>query len=137
MWTKTKSGADSLRRYSGKTSVIAVGAELTGDLRFDGAVQIDGRLLGNLLTTDGVVLISEQGEVRGEIRAPKVVLQGTVCGDVYAAELLELGATAKVTGNLHYGVMEMAAGANIEGRLCRAEHAAAPLELPKTVELNS
>ena len=135
MWKKAKGTSESLQRFSGKTSVIASGAELLGDLHFDGAVQVDGRVRGNLQTSDGVVLVSQEGEVLGEIRAPRVILLGSVKGDVHAAELLELGASARVNGNLYYGVMEMAAGAHIEGRLCRSSGALeAPLELPAGLE---
>lgn len=135
MWKKAKSGSEGLQRFSGKTSVIAAGAELLGDLCFEGAVQVDGRVRGNLQTSEGVVLVSQEGEVVGEIRAPRVILQGSVKGDVHAAELLELGASARVSGNLYYGVMEMAAGAHIDGRLCRSSGTAAPLELPASLEV--
>ena len=47
MWNKTKPKAD-IQKFSGRTSVIAAGAELIGDMRFQGAVQVDGRLSGNL-----------------------------------------------------------------------------------------
>ena len=62
MWSKDKSKTD-LQRFSGKTSLIAAGAELCGDLRFQGAVQVDGRVNGNLLTTDGMVRVSVEGQV--------------------------------------------------------------------------
>ncbi|SRR5690606_30368305 len=130
MWKKKGAGAEGLQRFIGKTSVIAEGAELRGDLCFEGAVQVDGRVRGNLQASEGLVLISESGEVLGEVRAPRVVVLGRVQGDVHAAELLELGPTARVCGDLFYGVMEMAAGAHIDGRLCHAEKAPAPLELP-------
>ena len=44
---------------------------------------------------------------------------------------LELGSRSRVRGNLHYGLMEMAMGAQIEGRLCRLQDEARPLELPQ------
>jgi len=43
MWSKGKTKPD-LQRFSGKTSLIAAGAELIGDMRFQGAVQVDGRV---------------------------------------------------------------------------------------------
>ena len=55
-------------------------------------------------------------------------------GDVYAAEHLELGARARVRGNLYYGLMEMAMGAQIEGRLCHVKDGVRPLELPETLD---
>lgn len=133
MWNKEKSRAD-IQRFTGKTSLIAAGAELAGDLRFQGAVQVDGRVNGNLLTSDGMVRVSIEGQVEGEIRAPHIVIDGEVIGDVYAGEHLELGSRARVRGNLYYGLMEMAMGAQIEGRLYHVKDSARPLELPNTLE---
>jgi cytoskeletal protein CcmA (bactofilin family) len=132
MWNKDKSKAD-LQRFSGKTSLIAVGAELQGNLRFQGAVQVDGKVKGNLLTSEGLVRVSVQGQVEGEIRAPHIVIDGEVIGDVHASAHLELGARARVRGNLYYGLMEMAMGAQIEGRLCHLQDAPRPLELPESL----
>ncbi|UTW06437.1 bactofilin family protein [Pseudomonas benzenivorans] len=134
MWNKDKSKSD-LQRFSGKTSLIATGAELTGDLRFQGAVQVDGRMNGNVQTSDGMVRVSVEGQVEGEIRAPHIVIDGEVIGDVHASEHLELGARARVRGNLYYGLMEMAMGAQIEGRLCHLKDGQRPLELPESLEL--
>ncbi len=48
---------------------------------------------------------------------------------------MELGAQARVKGNLHYGLIETAMGAQIEGRLCpMTEASPRPLELPASVE---
>ncbi len=58
-----------------------------------------------------------------------------VDGDIHAIERLELGAQARVKGNLHYGLIETAMGAQIEGRLCpMTEASPRPLELPASVE---
>jgi cytoskeletal protein CcmA (bactofilin family) len=132
MWNKNRARTD-LQRFAGKTSLLAVGAELHGDLRFQGAVQIDGILKGNLLATEGMVRISEQGRVEGEIRAPHIIVDGEVQGDVHASSHLELGARARIRGNLYYAVMEMAMGAQVEGRLCRLQDEPRPLELPQSL----
>lgn len=133
MWNKDKNKVD-LQRFSGKTSLVAVGAELQGNLRFQGAVQVDGNVSGNLLTAEGMVRVSAQGQVEGEIRAPHVVIDGEVIGDVHASVHLELGARARVRGNLYYGLMEMAMGAQIEGRLCHLQDEPRPLELPESLD---
>ncbi|MBS7664184.1 polymer-forming cytoskeletal protein [Pseudomonas lalucatii] len=134
MWNKDKSKTD-LQRFSGQTSLIATGAELSGDLCFQGAVQVDGRMNGNVQTSDGMVRVSVEGLVEGEIRAPHIVIDGEVIGDVHASEHLELGARARVRGNLYYGLMEMAMGAQIEGRLCHLKDGQRPLELPESLDL--
>ncbi len=133
MWNKDKSRNDG-QRFAGKTSLIAVGAELHGDLRFQGAVQVDGKVIGNLVASEGMVRVSAQGQVEGEIRAPHVVIDGEVIGDVHASGHLELGVRARVRGNLYYALMEMAMGAQIEGRLCRLQDEARPLELPQPLD---
>ncbi|WP_434457810.1 polymer-forming cytoskeletal protein [Stutzerimonas urumqiensis] len=118
MFKKDNAPAD-LQRFNGKTTVIAADAQMRGDLIFDGAVQVDGRLYGTLATTEGLVRVSQGGTVEGTIRAPFVVIDGEVTGDVEAIEHLELGSKARVRGNLSYGVMVMAAGASVEGELKR------------------
>lgn len=133
MWNKDKARTD-VQRFAGKTSLIAAGAELHGDLRFQGAVQVDGKVIGNLMASEGMVRVSVQGRVEGEVRAPHIVIDGEVGGDVHAIGHLELGARARVRGNLYYTLMEMAMGAQIEGRLCRLQDEARPLELPQTLE---
>ncbi|CAE6957851.1 MULTISPECIES: polymer-forming cytoskeletal protein [Pseudomonas] len=133
MWSKDKAKPD-LQRFSGKTSLIAAGAELVGDMRFQGAVQVDGKVTGNLLATEGLVRVSVGGLVEGEVRAPHIVIDGEVIGDVFASGHLELGARSRVRGNLHYALMEMAMGAQIEGRLHHLKDGDKPLELPALVD---
>jgi len=133
MWNKGKEKAD-MQRFTGKTSLIAAGAVFRGDLEFQGAVQIDGKVLGDLLTEQGLVRVSAEGQVEGEVRAPHVVIDGEIIGDVYASQHVELGAKARVRGNLYYGLMEMAMGAQIEGGLRPIKEQDRPLELPESVD---
>jgi cytoskeletal protein CcmA (bactofilin family) len=56
------------------------------------------------------------------------MLSGTVRGDIVARERVVLGATAKVQGNVYYGVIEMTLGAQIMGKLTRiSERAGEPV----------
>ena len=48
---------------------------------------------------------------------PNVVLNGAVKGDILAHDRVELGATARVTGNVYYALIEMEMGAEINGKL--------------------
>ncbi|WP_022962960.1 bactofilin family protein [Halopseudomonas pelagia] len=104
-------------RFGGKTTIIAQDAEFKGDLFFSGALQVDGRVIGNVEATGGLVRISEHGFVEGIIRAPSVLINGEVTGDVHASEHLELDAKARISGDLYYRFMEMVMGAQISGNL--------------------
>ena len=51
--------------------------------------------------------------------------------DVFSSERIELAAKARVRGNIHYKVVEMAAGAMITGRLIHADTPMAQLTGPE------
>jgi len=101
-------------------SLIGRHTETLGDLRFSGGLHVDGTVKGNVYADDdsgAVLTLSESGTVEGEIRVPNVVLSGTVIGDVHARDQIELGASARITGNVYYRLIEMAMGAGVNGSL--------------------
>ncbi|WP_411833154.1 bactofilin family protein [Pseudoxanthomonas mexicana] len=107
-----------------------IGAQVTirGDIVFSGGLYVEGRILGKVIAEDGAkatLTLAEQGSIEGEVRAPVVILNGRLTGDVHATERIELAANARVQGNLHYQVVEMSAGAQLTGRLVHADAAAA------------
>ncbi len=103
------------------TSLIAHGTVIRGDLRFGGALHLDGRIEGSVVGEgdDAMFTLSEHGHVLGEIRVPHAVINGHVTGDVYVSVRLELAAQARIDGDLRYHTMEMAAGAQVNGRMAR------------------
>ena len=104
-----------------------------GDLVFSGGLYVEGRVVGRVHAEDGakaVMTLADGGSVEGEIRAPVVVINGRVEGDVHSSERLELAAKARVDGHVHYQVVEMAARSRLSGRLLHVESVAQPAELP-------
>lgn len=101
-------------------TLVGPGTRVHGDIEFAGGCHVDGEVVGNVRATGATpatLSISEAGRVEGCVSAAFIVLNGTVQGDVRAAERVELGATAKVVGNVHYRLIEMAIGAEINGKL--------------------
>ncbi len=101
---------------------------LRGDVQFAGGLYLEGRLIGRAIAEPGAeatITVAARGRVEGELHAPVVVINGHVHGDVHAGERLELGPEARVEGNLHYAVIEMAAGAAVTGQLVHVVPAAA------------
>jgi cytoskeletal protein CcmA (bactofilin family) len=116
---------------SHETSLIARGTVIRGDLRFTGALHLDGRIEGSVQADgdEAMFTLSEHGQVQGEIRVPHAVINGHVTGDVHVSTRLELAPQARIDGDVRYHTMEMAAGAQVNGRISR--HAGdAPRELP-------
>lgn len=106
---------------SHETSLIARGTVIRGDLRFSGALHLDGRIEGTVLAEgdDAMFTLSEHGHVHGEIHVPQAVINGHVTGDVHVSARLELAPQARIDGDLRYHTLEMAAGAQVNGRISR------------------
>ena len=101
-------------------TLIGKAATLNGDLVFSGGLHLDGRINGNVSSSaddGGALSVSESGFIEGNVDVTNIVMNGTVNGDMYARERLQLGGKARVNGNVHYGVIEMAPGAVITGKL--------------------
>lgn len=101
-------------------TLIGPGARIEGNLIVTGGVHLEGYVKGNVTTgPDGTAVLSigPQGIVEGIVEVPRVIVHGEVRGDIRAKDKVELGAGARVSGNVSYGVIEMAAGAVIQGRL--------------------
>ena len=84
---------------------------------------VKGEVRGNVLAEkpEALLIVSPEGLVAGEIKAPSVVINGRVEGDVYATSRLELATGAQVKGDLFYALIEMQLGAQVEGRLVHTE----------------
>ena len=105
---------------SGKTTLVSSDTVIVGDVRFSGVLDIEGLVQGNIIAEPGkeaLVRVIDKGRVEGEIRAPSVVINGAVQGNVHSSKHLELAARARVQGNVFYTMVEMSAGAEVNGSL--------------------
>ena len=105
-------------------TLIGRSTSVQGDVEFTGGLHVDGRITGSVRATAGsaaALSVSEHGVVEGSVEAPSVVLNGRVNGDIHGSERVVLGAMARVQGDVHYGMIEMALGAEIVGKLVPRE----------------
>ena len=101
-------------------TLIGAGTRIIGDVQFAGGFHVDGHVKGNVdapADSGATLSVSDSGVVEGSVAVPNVVLNGTVKGDILAHDRVELGATARVTGNVYYALIEMEMGAEINGKL--------------------
>jgi len=108
------------RKHVAIQTLIGAGTRIEGDLHFEGGCHIDGVVHGSVVSErdpEGYLSISEDGRVEGSVSVPRIILNGTVQGDVHASERVELGTTARVIGDLYYELLEMVAGAEVNGKL--------------------
>ena len=115
------------------TTLIANGTMIKGDISFSGRLHVDGKIDG-AIRGDGaqaMLTLSEHAVVTGEVQAPHIVIDGSITGDVTASERLELASNARVEGNVFYKLLEMSAGAQINGKM--VHRAEPPRQLAKPV----
>ncbi len=107
-------------RSSKIDTLIGQSLEVTGDVKFSGGLHLDGKIVGNVISEDGdnsVLIISDTGRIEGDVSVPYAVINGEVIGNVYASEKLELSGRARITGNVHYNLLEMASGSEVNGKM--------------------
>lgn len=105
---------------SGPTTLVSSDTVIIGDIRFSGSLDIEGLVQGNIIAEpgkDALVRLVGKGRVEGDIRAPNVMINGQVEGDVYSSKQLELASQARVQGNVFYNLVEMVAGSEVNGAL--------------------
>ena len=113
-------GKKKKRKVTQVDSLVGQHTIVTGDVNFTGGCHIDGKVIGNVLSEDldtSVLTVSDRGSVEGEVKVPYLILNGTVIGDVYVHEHIELAANARVEGNVYYNLLEMTMGAEVNGQL--------------------
>lgn len=101
-------------------TLIGAGTTVEGTLNYAGGLRIDGCVKGdvrNASGSPGMVVISEQGSVEGEVHATRLVVSGKVVGPLFVSDVLELQPKARVSGDVHYKALEIHHGAVVEGRL--------------------
>jgi len=101
-------------------TLIGSGSVLQGDLEFTGGLRVDGHIRGHVSAQDsnnGTLVLSESGIIEGDINVPHVVINGTVQGNISSKGHVELQASAKIQGDIHYKAVEMELGAVLNGSL--------------------
>ncbi|MBC6427933.1 MAG: polymer-forming cytoskeletal protein [Cellvibrionales bacterium] len=111
-------------------TLIARSCQIEGKLGFAGTLTIEGTVNGDVCVTaepDSSVRITLEGVVTGQVRAPTVIINGHVTGDVHASAQLVLAQDAVVDGNVYYHLIEMEKGAQINGQMIHSPPASAKL----------
>jgi len=102
------------------TGFVGNGTTLTGEASFKGMLRVDGGLSGNVRSQDGTLIVSTNGRVEANVEVAVAQIYGTVKGDITASKRIEMGRTAKVTGNIQTPTLAIEQGAIFEGS-CRME----------------
>jgi len=95
-----------------KTTVIAEGLRIVGNVSADGAVQVNGQIDGDLNCTS--ITVSPKAVIKGGVKARSVVVNGKVDGPIVGQEVVLN--RAFVTGDIQAQTLLTEPGAHFEGR---------------------
>lgn len=110
---------------SGELNIIGVGTSITGDIKSNGDLRIDGSITGTV-TSKARIVQGPNGNIEGDVLAQNGDIQGTVSGTIDITEILYLKSTAIVNGDISSGKLVVEAGAQFNGR-CDMKNSNKPL----------
>lgn len=95
-------------------NLISQGTEITGDIKSNGDIRIDGILTGTLFIR-GKVVIGATGKVKGEVSCKNSEISGSVEGKVTVSQLLNLKASSTIQGDIVTSKLAIEPGARFTG----------------------
>ena len=101
-------------------NLISNGTEITGDVKSNGDIRIDGSLTGNL-STKGKVVIGPTGKVKGEVVCRNSEVSGQVEGKLSVSQLLNLKASSRIFGDIATSKLAIEPGARFTGTCSMSE----------------
>lgn len=111
-------GGNSLIKYetgNQDDGNIGRGVEVSGQIKFQERLEVDGKITGKVASTSGALVIGEMGTIEAQIEVGICVIHGTVLGDVTASARIEIHRTGKVNGDLVTPALLVEEGAIFNG----------------------
>ncbi len=110
-------GAGVKKKQNEINAFLGRDTEFEGKLSFTGAVRIDGRFCGEILT-EGTLIVGESASVESDIHAAHIIVSGEIRGNIIADDRIEIHAPGRVYGNIQAPVVVIDEGVVFEGH-CR------------------
>lgn len=114
------------KRLESFDSLIGQTSKVIGRLSVHKSIRVDGEVTGNVekhdASHDVSIALGETGKIHGDIIATDIFIAGVVTGNIYAQGKVELTATSHVYGDIHYHLIEIEEGAQIDGTLIQSKN---------------
>jgi len=99
---------------------IGKGSEFVGKLTFEGTVQIDGKVKGEIFSK-GTLMIGADAEIEATINVDSVIISGKVSGNIFAGKRTEIRAPGRLYGDIRTPNLMIEQGVIFEGS-CKMEN---------------
>ncbi len=81
------------------SSIIGSDMVVEGNIKAKEAVRVEGSVTGDV-ETEGALIISSTGKVKGNVKGSNIVIGGSLEGDLTSGGRTEVASTGKVIGNI-------------------------------------
>jgi len=102
---------------SGDPAVIGRSIRISGDLRGDEDLRIEGDVSGTVELRNSVLTIGKEGRVKADVYAKAIAVDGEIRGDLYATERVSVHVNARVQGNIVSPRVSIEEGAHFKGSI--------------------
>lgn len=97
-------------------SIISEDLTITGNMKSDGEIQIDGKVIGDIQSHD--LLVGETAHIKGQVIAESIRVHGKVDGQIKSRNV-SLAKSAHVVGDILHDNLSIETGAFLEGHCKR------------------
>jgi cytoskeletal protein CcmA (bactofilin family) len=97
-------------------NTLASDVDIKGSIKFQQDLSIDGKVEGEITSPNGILIVGQNAELRGEIKTKSVTVYGRVHGNITVDERCELKANAQLHGDLKAARLVIEEGATFVGK---------------------
>jgi cytoskeletal protein CcmA (bactofilin family) len=115
--TEMKSRESGSMVSSNNQTVLGRSVVFRGDLSGDEDLLLQGQLDGTISLQDHCLTIGSTAQVKAEVRARHVIVQGSVEGNILARDKIEIQKTGRVVGDLVAATIAIEEGGYFKGSI--------------------
>jgi len=98
-------------------SLVGSSCALKGDLTGDEDLLIEGQFEGSINLHERCLTIGDRGQVKAEVQAARVIISGTLTGNITARERIEIRKSGHVLGDMVAPSISIEDGAYFKGSI--------------------
>ncbi len=113
---KVNESRKELRMAEGKFTSLTSDTDIKGTIKFSGAIRIDGKFDGKVISDNGELTVGKTGSVKANVEVKSAIIEGRVDGNIKASDKVELKQTAHLIGDLQAKILGIEKGVVFVGQ---------------------
>jgi cytoskeletal protein CcmA (bactofilin family) len=95
---------------------LTTDVEIKGTIKFDNVLKVDGKFEGEMITSDGELIVGKTGTVKASAKVKNASIEGRLEGDIVATGKVELKHKAQLLGDLQARTLVIEEGVIFNGQ---------------------